>query len=87
MGRRADGLREEARRVQPSLGQALLARRLRAVAEMRYEVHGQPSVGHANARRERKMSPYMRRNGGPTSGQGLADPEYVDLQFVVGQQV
>ena len=33
------------------------------------------------------MSPYMRRNGGPTSGQGLADPEYVDLQFVVDQQV
>jgi hypothetical protein len=29
----------------------------------------------------------MRRNGGPTSGQGLADPEYVDLQFVVDQQV
>ena len=33
------------------------------------------------------MSPYMRRNGGPTSGQGLADPEYVDLHFVVDQQV
>ena len=62
-------------------------RRLRAVTEVRYEVHGQPSVGPANARHEHEASPYMRRNGGPTSSQGLVDPEYVDLQFVVDQQV